>query len=438
MPRVSFHTLGCKLNYSETETLARQFGERSFVQVPFHEAADVCVINTCSVTEEADRKCRKAVRQALRANPQAYIIVVGCYAQLKPAEIAAIEGVDAVLGAAEKFRLFDLLPDFEKNHLARIHRCAIESTREFVPTWSQEGRTRSFLKIQDGCDYKCSFCTIPLARGISRSETPERVLAQAKALVAAGIQEIVLTGINLGDYHGPAGEKLYDVLVLLEEQSGVPRLRISSIEPNLLENRVIDRLAGSERLMPHLHIPLQSGSDRILRRMRRRYARQLYADRVERIKSRLPWACIGCDVITGFPGETENDFRETARFLAELPVDYLHVFTFSERSDTPAAQMPDAVPMQVRRERNDALRQLSRNKRLAFDRRFAGTKRPVLWEKAEQSGFVEGLTDNYIAVRRPAGQTQPNAIELVRLEGYNDTTQTYEGLGCVAPVSAGS
>jgi threonylcarbamoyladenosine tRNA methylthiotransferase MtaB len=438
MPRVSFHTLGCKLNYSETETLARQFGERSFEQVPFTQPADVCVINTCSVTEEADRKCRKAVRQALRANPDAYVIVVGCYAQLKPAEIAAIDGVDAVLGAAEKFRLFDLLPDFEKGHLTRVHRCTIEEAREFVPTWSQEGRTRSFLKIQDGCDYKCSFCTIPLARGASRSESPERVLAQAMALAAAGVQEVVLTGINLGDYGGPSGESFFDVLVLLEERSGLPRIRVSSIEPNLLEDRIIDRIAGSQRLMPHLHIPLQSGSDRILKLMRRRYVRQLYAERVKRIKRQMPWACVGCDVIVGFPGETEADFRETAAFLADLPVDYLHVFTFSERSDTPAAAMPDAVPVAVRRERNETLRLLSQRKRTTFDRQFEGTIRPVLWEKKAQAGIVEGLTDNYIAVQTTDSLTPANSIGQIKLTGYNATTQTYEGLGCPAPVEVRS
>lgn len=429
MPRVSFHTLGCKLNYSETETLARQFGQRAFQEVAFGQPADVCVINTCSVTEEADRKCRKAVRQALRANPAAFVIVVGCYAQLKPAEIAEIEGVDAVLGAAEKFRLFDLLPDFEKSHLTRVHRCAVEEARDFTPAWSQETRTRSFLKVQDGCDYKCSFCTIPLARGASRSDCSPNVLIQAQQLAAAGVKEIVLTGVNLGDYRGDGGESFYDLLRLLDERSGMPRLRVSSIEPNLLEDRIIDLAADSERIMPHFHVPLQSGSDRILRAMRRRYARSLYADRAERIKRQMPHACIGCDVIVGFPGETEADFRETEAFLAELPVDYLHVFTFSERNETPAARMPDAVPVEVRRERNERLRALSQRKRMAFDLRFTGQSRSVLWEKAENEGWMQGFTDNYVSLRAPWRTEKVNAIETAVLETYNENAQRYESLG---------
>ncbi|MBX3102725.1 MAG: tRNA (N(6)-L-threonylcarbamoyladenosine(37)-C(2))-methylthiotransferase MtaB [Bacteroidetes bacterium] len=401
MPTVGFHTLGCKLNFSETATLNRQFQRQGFETVPFHQAADVYVINTCSVTENADRKCRKTVKQALRKNPDAYVLVVGCYAQLKPQEIAEIPGVDAVLGAAEKFRIFEFIEDFRKSRQTSVHRCAIEDTHDFVPTYSTEERTRAFLKVQDGCDYKCSFCTIPLARGASRSPQPEMVLEQALALQAAGIQEIVLTGINLGDYGAGQPWDFRQLAQLLDAGLTVPRLRISSIEPNLLSDEIIDFVAQSQRFMPHFHIPLQSGSNTILASMRRRYRRELYADRVAHITARMPHAAIGCDVITGFPGETDALFEETFEFLHGLEVTYLHVFPFSERTDTLAADMPGEVPVAVREARGERLRMLSEKKRHAFYNRHVGQTRAILTEQKLEDGYRTALTDNYIRVLVP-------------------------------------
>jgi threonylcarbamoyladenosine tRNA methylthiotransferase MtaB len=415
--RVGFYTLGCKLNFSETATLAQQFRERSFVPVPFDSPAEVYVINTCSVTEQADRKCRKAVRQALKHNPSAYVVVVGCYAQLKPHEIAQIPGVSAVLGAAEKFRLFDLLGTFEPTLQTQVHHCASREAREFVPTQSVEERTRAFLKVQDGCDYKCSFCTIPLARGASRSEHPEAVLARARGLVAQGVQEIVLTGINLGDYGAGQDYDLLELLDLLDTQlDGLPRLRLSSVEPNLLSDLLIERITTGQRLMPHVHLPLQSGSDRVLALMRRRYRAQLYADRLERLTTLMPHVAIGCDVIVGFPGETEADFDATCRFLADQPVTYLHVFPFSERQNTVAAALPGTVPQAVREERAEILRHLSDKKKQAFYARHLGQVREVLFEHTvTPEGLRAGYTDNYIRVWAPADRTAPNTVVPVTL-----------------------
>jgi threonylcarbamoyladenosine tRNA methylthiotransferase MtaB len=414
MPTVGFHTLGCKLNFSETATLNRQFQVQGYETVAFSDPADVYVINTCSVTENADRKCRKTVKQALRKNPDAYVLVVGCYAQLKPQEIAEIPGVDAVLGAAEKFRIFEYIDEFRKSRQAQVHRCAIEETHDFVPTFSTEERTRAFLKVQDGCDYKCSFCTIPLARGASRSPAPEVVLEQALMLQAAGVQEIVLTGINLGDYGAGQAWDFLQLAELLDASLSVPRIRISSIEPNLLSNEIIDFVATSRRFMPHFHIPLQSGSNQILAAMRRRYKAELYADCVAHIKARMPHAAIGCDVITGFPGETEALFEETFQLLHQLDVTYLHVFPFSERSDTLAADLPGVVPVATREARGERLRMLSEKKRHAFYTQHMGTQRWVLTEDKLEDGLRTALTDNYIRVWVPP-TLPPNTLQPITL-----------------------
>ena len=423
MQRVSFYTLGCKLNASETGTLARQFEARGYRRVEFYEPADVVLINTCSVTDNADRKCRKVVQQARRQNPEAYVIVVGCYAQLKPQEIAEIPGVAAVLGAAEKFSLFEHLPEFRFEGRVRVHRSPVAAADTFVPTHALEDRTRAFLKIQDGCDYTCSFCTIPLARGGSRSLPPEQVLEAARALTAQGAQEIVLSGINLGDYAAnmPWQSSLLEVLRLLDTAEGVaPRLRLSSVEPNLLSDGIVELVAQSARLVPHFHLPLQSGSNAILGKMRRRYRRELYADRVAQIKAAMPDAGIGVDVIVGFPQETERDYRETYEFLTELEVSYLHVFPYSERADTVAAALPGAVAPAVRAERSEHLRQLSHKKKHAFARRYVGQTRPVLWEEAPKGGFMSGLTDNYLRVQAPYDPLLVNEIVPTLLEAVTD------------------
>jgi threonylcarbamoyladenosine tRNA methylthiotransferase MtaB len=404
VPTASFYTLGCKLNASETGTLARQFAQRGYERVEFYEPADVVLINTCSVTENADRKCRKVVQQALRQNPKAYVIVVGCYAQLKPAEIASIPGVAAVLGAAEKFSLFEHIPEFVSGQPARVHRSPVSTADTFVPTHALEDRTRAFLKIQDGCDYTCSFCTIPLARGASRSMSPEAVLAAARELTSQGAKEIVLSGINLGDYAAnmPWSSSLLEVLRMLETAEGIaPRLRLSSVEPNLLSDEIIDLVAGSARFVPHFHVPLQSGSNANLGKMRRRYRRELYAERIAHIRRVMPDAGIGADVIVGFPGETEAEYLESYEFLVDLDVTYLHVFPYSERADTLAATMPGAVPLAVRAERSEHLRQLSHKKKHAFASRSVGTTRTVLWEETPKHGLMSGLTENYLRVLAP-------------------------------------
>lgn len=411
---VSFYTLGCKLNFAETATLGRQFDAHGFERRAFYESADVYVINTCSVTEAADRKCRKVVQQALRQNPNAYVVVVGCYAQLKPEAIAQIPGVDAVLGAAEKFRLFEVLQGFEKRPTAaaEIHRSPVTDVRDFVPSWSTEERTRAFLKLQDGCDYHCSFCTIPLARGASRSDTLPNIVQNAQALAEGGIQELVLSGINLGDYGKGVNHTLLEVFEALDRAPGLPpRLRISSVEPNLLRDPLIDFVAQSQRFMPHFHLPLQSGNNTVLGLMRRRYRRELYAERVARIKATMPHAAIGCDVIVGFPGEGEAEFLDTYRFLTELEVSYLHVFPYSEREGTLAPTLPGRVHPHLRAERSEALRQLSAKKRRYHAQQHLGQTRPVLWEAAPTAtGQMSGFTDNYIKVTAPYDPLWVNEI----------------------------
>ncbi len=404
---VAFYTLGCKLNFSETSAIGRQFEERGFAKVAFEAGADLYVINTCSVTDHADRKCRKVVQQALKHNPLAYVAIVGCYAQLKPAEIANIPGVSAVLGAAEKFQLVEILADFkrpETGQPAHVYASPIAAATDFVPAHSFGDRTRTFLKVQDGCDYSCSFCTIPLARGGSRSGSVQSVLERVAKLAATGVQEVVLTGVNLGDFglQGPARERretFTDLVLALDQHSQIPRYRISSCEPNLLTDEILTAVAASQRFMPHFHIPLQSGSDKILGLMRRRYRRDLYAGRVARIKALMPHACIGVDVIVGFPGETEADFLDTYHYLNELSISYLHVFPYSERPDTLAPTLPGRVPERVRQERVTQLRSLSEKKKRAFYAAHTGLETEVLFEDdLGPDGRMEGFTPNYIRV----------------------------------------
>jgi threonylcarbamoyladenosine tRNA methylthiotransferase MtaB len=403
---VAFHTLGCKLNFSETSTLSRTLEADGFVKKDFDEDADVYVINTCSVTENADKECRYIVRGIQRRAPGAIVVITGCYAQLKPQEIARIEGVDLVLGAAEKFNLATHLKEITKGPAdggsAKICSCDIEEVEGFHSSYSQSDRTRAFLKVQDGCDYNCSFCTIPLARGHSRSDSIEGVLRNMRELAASGTKEIVLTGINLGDFgKGYDGGKtrtssFYGLIQEMDKEDGIERIRISSIEPNLLTNEIIEFVATSRKFMPHFHIPLQSGSDKTLAAMRRRYKRDLYEDRVAKIKSVMPHCCIGADVIVGFPGETDDDFKETYEFLHALDISYLHVFTYSERTNTLAAEMKPVVPVHIRNERNKALRNLSYQKMQYFTEQHRGTTRKVLFERAPKDGLMEGYTDNYI------------------------------------------
>lgn len=408
MKTVAFHTLGCKLNFSETSTLSRTLEAEGFVKKDFEEEADVYVINTCSVTENADKECRQIVRKIQRKTPQSLVVITGCYAQLKPKEIAEIDGVDLVLGAAEKFNLAQHIKELSKGDSTKISSCDIEAVEGFNASYSINDRTRTFLKVQDGCDYNCSFCTIPLARGHSRSDSIEGVLQNVHELSATGTKEIVLTGINLGDFgKGTNGgrkreESFYELITALDDtDSGIERYRISSIEPNLLTDEVIDFVGNSKRFMPHFHIPLQSGSNTILGAMRRRYKRELYQDRVERIKKLMPHCCIGVDVIVGFPGETGELFQETFDFLHSLDVSYFHVFTYSERDNTLAVDMPGAVPMNIRHERNKILRNLSYQKMQYFTQQNYGSTRRVLFEGARKDGMMEGFTDNYIKVQTP-------------------------------------
>ena len=419
--KVAFYTLGCKLNFSETSTIARDLEKEGFLKVDFTETADLYVINTCSVTDNADRKFRTVVRQAQRANPDGFVAVVGCYAQLQPEEIARIPGVDLVLGATEKFRLAQYLDDLEKHDFGQVHSCEIGQADFYVGSYAIGDRTRAFLKVQDGCDYKCTYCTIPLARGISRSDTLENVLKNAGEIASQGIKEIVLTGVNIGDYgKGEFGNKRHqhtflDLVKALDEVPGIDRFRISSIEPNLLRNETIDFVAASRRFVPHFHIPLQSGSDQILKRMRRRYLRDLYSERVGRIRQAMPHACIGVDVIVGFPGETEELFLETYDFLMGLEISYLHVFTYSERPNTPAAEMEDAVPLEVRRKRSRMLRSLSAKKRRAFYQSQLGQRRTVLFEGENKKGYIHGFTENYVKVKAPWDPALVNTLHQVTL-----------------------
>ena len=404
---VAFHTLGCKLNYSETSTLGRMLEADGFSKKDFEEHADVYVINTCSVTENADKECRQIVRRIQRRAPESLVVITGCYAQLKPKEIAAIEGVDLVLGAAEKFNLSKHLQELSKGDSAKICSCDIEEVEGFNSSYSINDRTRTFLKVQDGCDYNCSFCTIPLARGHSRSDSIEGVLRNVRELAAYGTKEIVLTGINLGDFgKGFDGgkkreESFYELIHELERVEGRERYRISSNEPNLLTNEIIEFVASAQKFMPHFHIPLQSGSNKILGAMRRRYKRELYAERVAKIKELMPDCCIGVDVIVGFPSESDEDFRDTFDFLHSLDVSYFHVFTYSERTNTLALDIKPVVPMNIRHERNKTLRNLSYQKMQYFTEQHRGETRKVLFESAEKNGMMDGYTDNYIKVTTP-------------------------------------
>lgn len=423
--KVAFHTLGCKLNFSETSTIARDFKDKGFQEVDYAAWADVYVINTCSVTQNADKECKYWVKKGLKVNPDAFIVVVGCYAQLKPDEIAALDGVDLVLGATEKFKITDYLNDLTKNDFGSVHSCEIDEADFYVGGYSIGDRTRAFLKVQDGCDYKCTYCTIPLARGISRSDTLQNVLKNAREIGAKGTREIVLTGVNIGDYgKGEFGNKRHentflDLVKALDEVETIERLRISSIEPNLLKDETIDFVAQSNRFVPHFHVPLQSGSNKMLKLMRRRYLRELYAERVERIKSTMPHACIGVDVIVGFPGETDEDFMETYNFLNGLNISYLHVFTYSERDNTLAAEMDGAVDMAVRKKRNKMLRVLSAKKRRAFYESQLGSTQRVIFEENFKDGYILGYTENYVQVAttwNPELVNQTHEIKLTEID----------------------
>ncbi|WP_256005099.1 tRNA (N(6)-L-threonylcarbamoyladenosine(37)-C(2))-methylthiotransferase MtaB [Pedobacter deserti] len=423
MKTVAFYTLGCKLNFSETSTIGRLFTDAGYGVVEFTQGADVYVINTCSVTDHADKKCRKVVKEALKYSPNAYVTIVGCYAQLKPTEIAEIPGVDMVLGAAEKFRIVEFISDLTKEPKAVVHQQNIEKVNHnFIAAYSIGDRTRTFLKVQDGCDYPCTYCTIPLARGGSRSDTIENVLNRARQIAESGVKEIVLTGVNLGDFgirNGKREDRFFDLVRALDEVEGIERIRISSIEPNLLSNDIIEFVASSKRFVPHFHIPLQSGSDKILGLMRRRYQRDLYTERVAKIKSVLPDCCIGVDVIVGFPGETQQDFLDTYQFLNELDVSYLHVFTYSERDQTPAAEMAGVVPGAVRADRSKMLHILSDKKRRAFYQSQLGAVGEVLFEDDQKNGFMHGFTRNYVKVRAKYDPVMVNEVKTVKLVGLS-------------------
>ncbi|MFC2450186.1 MAG: tRNA (N(6)-L-threonylcarbamoyladenosine(37)-C(2))-methylthiotransferase MtaB [Flavobacteriaceae bacterium] len=420
---VAFHTLGCKLNFAETSTIARQLIGAGYEKVDFDSPAQVYVINTCSVTDNADKECKFHVKRAVKANPEGLVVVLGCYAQLKPEEISAIEGVDLVLGAKEKFNLLNFLDDLRKAEAsAQVHSCEIEGADFFIGSYSIGDRTRAFLKVQDGCDYKCTYCTIPMARGISRSDTIENIVKNAKEIAGQNIKEIVLTGVNIGDYgKGEFGNKKHehtflDLVKELNKVEGIERIRISSIEPNLLKDETIELVAESQNFVPHFHIPLQSGSDEILKKMKRRYLTALYTNRVKKIREMLPDACIGVDVIVGFPGESEEKFLETYKFLSELPISYLHVFTYSERDNTEAVKMEGVVPISERKKRNKMLRILSEKKKMAFYQSQIGKTLPVLWEHEEKNGMMFGFTDNYVRVQKPYDPASINRVETVKLE----------------------
>ncbi len=432
--KVAFYTLGCKLNYSETSTIGRMFNEAGFETVDFTAKADVYIINTCSVTENADKKCRKVVKEALKHSPTAYVTIVGCYAQLKPKEIAEIAGVDMVLGAAEKFRIVEFISDLTKNPKTVVHHRPIAATHQFVSAYSFGDRTRTFLKVQDGCDYSCTFCTIPLARGGSRSDTIPNIIRQAEEIAASGVKEVVLTGVNIGDFgvrNGAREDKFFDLLNALDEVDGINRIRISSIEPNLLTDEIIAFVSTSKTFVPHFHIPLQSGSNKILGLMRRRYRRELYVERVKAIKTLLPDACIGVDVIVGFPGETRADFLETYDFLNELDISYLHVFTYSEREHTPASEMEGAIPGSQRADRSKMLHILSDKKRRAFYETQVGKKYDVLFEADHKEGYMYGFTTNYVKVKVKYDPVLVNELKTVKLisispEGEMDVKEAEE------------
>ena len=420
--KVAFYTLGCKLNFSETSTIARDFEKENFDRVDFYEFADVYVINTCSVTENADKRFKTIVKQAQKSNPEAFLIAIGCYAQLQPKQLAEVEGVDLVLGATEKFKITDYLNDLTKNEVGAIHSCEIEDADFYVGSYSFGDLTRSFLKVQDGCDYKCTYCTIPLARGISRSDTLQNVLNNAREITQKGIKEIVLTGVNIGDYgKGEFGNKkhehtFFELVQALDIVEGLERVRISSIEPNLLKNETIDFVAQSKNFVPHFHVPLQSGSNHLLKLMRRRYMKELYMDRVAHIKAKMPNACIGVDVIVGFPGETDDLFLETYEFLNALDISYLHVFSYSERPNTVAATMEGKVPKSVRSKRSKMLRGLSAKKRRAFYESQLGTVQSVLFEGENKEGYIHGFTRNYVKVKSPWNPALVNTTQEVNLK----------------------
>ena len=419
--QVAFYTLGCKLNFSETATIARDFSQENFERVDFEGFADIYVINTCSVTDNADKKFKGLVKKALQQNPKAFVAAIGCYAQLQPAELATIDGVDLVLGATEKFKLTAYLNDLSKKEQSEIHSCEIDEADFYEGGFSLGDRTRSFLKVQDGCDYKCTYCTIPQARGISRSDRLENVVANAQNIAEQGIREIVLTGVNIGDYgKGEFGNKKHEHTFLelvqaLDRVAGIERIRISSIEPNLLKHETIDFVAGSQRFVPHFHIPLQSGSDPLLKKMKRRYLTGLYKERVAKIKQVMPDACIGVDVIVGFPGETEDYFLDTFRFLEQLPISYLHVFTYSERPNTEAVLLQNPVPKHIRNKRSKVLRALSAKKRHQFYESQLGKEVSVLFENENKKGYIQGFSTNYVKVRAPWNPEWVNTTKKVRL-----------------------
>lgn len=425
--KVALYTLGCKLNFSETSSIARMFQEEGFARVDFNDTPDVFVINTCSVTENADKKCKQLVKKAKKINPDAFIAIIGCYAQLKPEEIAQIHGVNMVLGAAEKFKIVDYFNQQENNAIAQVYASKIKEAKDFIPSYSQGDRTRSFLKIQDGCDYFCTFCTIPLARGKSRNQSIAETVKVAEEIAKTNIKEVVLTGVNIGDFgQGEGKEDFFQLVQALDKVDGINRYRISSIEPNLLSNDIIDFVSESNKFMPHFHIPLQSGSNKILKMMRRKYLKELYSERVFRIKEKMPHACIGVDVIVGFPDETDEDFLETYNFLNELPISYLHVFTYSERQNTTAVKLDNPVPKEVRSERSKMLHILSEKKKRYFYEQFLGNTFNVLLEAEQHEGFLNGFTENYIKVKVPYESALENTIQEIKLKTI-DSENVAEG-----------
>ncbi len=424
--KVAFYTLGCKLNFSETSTIARDFQNEGFKRVEFNELADIYVINTCSVTDNADKRFKTIVKSALKQNDKAFLIAIGCYAQLKPEELADINGVDLVLGATEKFKVLNYIEDLSKNDFGEIHSCEIDEADFYVGSYSIGDRTRAFLKVQDGCDYKCTYCTIPLARGISRSDTLQNVLSNAQEISTKGIKEIVLTGVNIGDYgKGEFGNKKHehtflDLVKALDQVDGIHRIRISSIEPNLLKNDIIDFVSKSNSFVPHFHIPLQSGNDQLLKSMKRRYKTSLYIDRVKQIKTLMPHACIGVDVIVGYPGETDELFLETYQLLSDLDISYLHVFTYSERPNTEAVQIGGVVPLNIRNKRSKMLRGLSVKKRRAFYESQLGATLSVLFEGENKKGYIHGFTENYVKVKAPWNPALINTLQTVKLSSIDE------------------
>lgn len=417
--KIAYYTLGCKLNSSETSTIAKELTGAGYARVSFDQSPDVFVINTCSVTDHADKKCRNIVRRALSVNPKAFIAVIGCYAQLKPKEIASIEGVDVVLGASEKFNVKDYIKNIEKKQHGQYHVEAIKQTKDFIPSFSEGDRTRCFLKVQDGCNYFCSFCTIPLARGKSRSASIYKTMIEANKAAQTAANEIVLTGVNIGDFGNGNGETFFDLVQELDELEGISRIRISSIEPNLLSDDIIQFCSTSKKFVPHFHVPLQSGSDTILSSMRRRYKTALYQSRIEGIKSAMPEASIGVDVIVGFPGETDDEFEKTFEFLHSLPISYLHVFSYSERPNTTAVRKTDVVPKSKRHERSKRLRILSSKKQRAFYSQFIGHTKTVLFESENHEGFIRGFTENYLKVQVPFNKNLVNQLRTVDLDKLN-------------------